>query len=50
MYWLEGDVLKLAKGERLTLRYRIIVHSGDAKAAGIGDLFRQYANEQAPKH
>jgi len=50
MYWLEGDVLKLAKGERLTLQYRIIVHSGDAKAAGIGDLFRQYANEQAPKH
>ena len=50
MYWIEGDVLKLTKGERLALRYRIIVHSGDAKAAGIGDLFRQYANEQAPKH
>jgi len=50
MYWLEGDVLKLAKGERLALRYRIVVHSGDAKAAGIGDLFRQYANEQPPRH
>jgi len=50
MYWIEGNVLKLAKGERLALRYRIIVHSGDAKAAGIGYLFRQYANEQAPKH
>ena len=50
MYWIEGDVLKLAKGEILALRYRVIVHSGDAKAAGIGDLFREYANEQTPKH
>ena len=50
MYWLEGDVLKLAKGERLALRYRVIVHSGDVMSAGITDLFREYANEQTPKH
>ena len=49
MYWLEGDVLKLAKGETLALRYRVVVHSGDTKAAGIADLFRQYANRQESK-
>ena len=49
MYWLEGDVLKLAKGETLALRYRVVIHSGHAKAAGVADLFRQYANQQASK-
>jgi hypothetical protein len=45
MYWLEGDVLKLAKGEKLALRYRVIVHSGDVKASGIAELFQKYTNE-----
>jgi hypothetical protein len=42
MYWLEGDKLNLAKGEPLTLEYRVIVHAGDAKAAKISDLFGEY--------
>jgi hypothetical protein len=42
MYWLEGDKLNLAKGEKLTLEYRVIVHVGDAKTANIAGLFEQY--------
>jgi len=42
MYWLEGDKLNLAKGEKLTLEYRVIVHAGDAKTANIAGLFSQY--------
>ena len=42
MYWLEGDKLNLAKGEKLTLEYRVVVHTGDAKTANIAELFNQY--------
>jgi len=42
MYWLEGDKLNLAKGEKLTLEYRVVVHAGDVKTANIAELFKQY--------
>ena len=42
MYWLEGDKLNLAKGEPLTLEYRVVVHAGDAQEAQITKLFEQY--------
>ena len=42
MYWLEGDKVNLAKGEKLTLEYRVVVHTGDAKTANIAELFNQY--------
>jgi len=42
MYWLEAGKLNLAKGEQLSLEYRVIVHTGDAKAADIAELFKQY--------
>jgi len=42
MFWLEGDRLDLAKGESLALRYRVVVHTGDAKAAQIGQRFEEY--------
>jgi len=42
MYWLTGDKLNLAKGEPLTLEYRVIVHTGDAQEAQITKLFEQY--------
>jgi hypothetical protein len=45
MFWLEDGRLELAKGEVLTLRYRVVVHSGDAKTAEIKEIFKQY--EQA---
>jgi hypothetical protein len=43
MFWLEGDRLELSKGQVLTLRYRVVVHAGDAKTAKISDIFQQYA-------
>jgi len=42
MYWLEGDKLNLAKGEKLTLEYRVVVHAGDAKTANVAGLFNRY--------
>ena len=42
MYWLEGDKLNLAKGEKLSLEYRVLVHAGDSKTANIAELFNRY--------
>lgn len=50
MYWLEGDRFALPRGERLTLSYRVVVHSGNAEEAGIADIFNQYgATAEAAK-
>jgi hypothetical protein len=43
MYWMEGDRLNLPKGESLTLRYRVVVHGGDADEADIAGLWEAYA-------
>ncbi len=48
MYWLEGDNLVLPKTEKLTLQYRVIIHSGDTKNAAIAGLFQQYSNTAKP--
>jgi len=45
MFWLEEGHLELPKGETLTLRYRVIIHSRDAKAADINALFKQYTQQ-----
>ena len=45
MFWPEGDGTELPRGDVLTLQYRIVVHAGDAEAAGIREIFSQY--EQA---
>ncbi|MCU0914421.1 MAG: PmoA family protein [Planctomycetes bacterium] len=42
MYWLEGDQLDLPKGQKLTLSYRVVVHSEDTQKAGIPALFEEY--------
>jgi len=42
MFWLEGDKLQLAKGEKLTLCYQVVVHSGDSMSAKIEEIFEQY--------
>jgi hypothetical protein len=42
MNWVEGGKLNLAKGEKLTLEYRVVVHAGDSKAANIAGLFDRY--------
>jgi hypothetical protein len=43
MFWLEDDRLELSKGQVLTLRYRVVIHAGDAKTAKISDIFQQYS-------
>ena len=42
MNWLEGGQLNLPKGQKLTLTYRVVVHSGDTQKAGIPALFDAY--------
>ena len=46
MYWPEnGTHIELGKGRPLRLRYRVVVHAGDAESAGIAEIFERY--EQA---
>jgi hypothetical protein len=42
MYWLPGDQLDLPQGEKLTLRYRVVVHAGDSQQAKIASFFNAY--------
>jgi len=42
MNWLEEGHIVLPQGEPLTLRYRVVVHAGDAETADIAGLFEQY--------
>jgi len=42
MNWLKGNRLELAKGETLTLRYRVVVHTGNSKSADIKGIFKRY--------
>ena len=46
MYWLEDDRLDLPQGQTLTLRYRVVVHSGNADDAQIATLFNTYKSEE----
>ena len=46
MYWPENrETTDLRKGEKINLRYRVLVHAGDSKQAGIVQLFEQYKKE-----
>jgi hypothetical protein len=42
MNWLENGKMNLAKGEKLTLEYRVVVHAGNSRTANITELFNQY--------
>ncbi len=42
MEWLGQDGMKLKQGEKLQLRYRVVVHAGDAKQANVEGLFQQW--------
>ncbi|HNS22802.1 MAG TPA: PmoA family protein [Sedimentisphaerales bacterium] len=48
MNWLEGGQLDLPKGEKLSLSYRVVVHSGDSQQAGIPALFDAYKQTAKP--
>lgn len=43
MFWLDDGRLDISKGKVITLTYRVLVHSGDVKAASVAGLFAQYA-------
>ena len=46
MYWPEdGESTAFEKGEELTLRYRVLVHSGSHEEANISAHFEKYTNE-----
>lgn len=46
MYWSEnGKTTDLKKGEKIALRYRVLIHKGDSQEAGIATLFEQYMKE-----
>lgn len=46
MYWPENDKeTQLKKGEVVRLRYRVLVHAGDTKQAGIASEFEKYKSE-----
>lgn len=43
MYWPEnGKTTELKKGEKINLRYRVLVHAGNSGEADIARLFEQY--------
>lgn len=46
MYWPENDEeILLEKGEKLTLRYRVVIHSGTHSDADIAGEFEKYKNQ-----
>ena len=46
MFWPEDDKeTRLKKGEIIKLRYRVLVHAGDTKHAGIEREFEKYKSE-----
>lgn len=42
MFWPQGDFTALPAREPVMLAYRVVVHAGDVKAAGIAELFGAY--------
>lgn len=46
MYWPQDDkATVMKKGEKLALRYRVLVHSGNHQTANISSLFEKYKSE-----
>jgi hypothetical protein len=42
MEWLGQEGFALKRGERLPLRYRVVIHGGDVRQANIETLFQQW--------
>lgn len=46
MYWPADDkTTELKKGEKVALRYRVLLHAGDSQQAGIAGQFETYKGE-----
>ena len=41
----QTELVKLAKGDHLKLRYGILVHRGDAKESKLANIFKQFAKD-----
>jgi hypothetical protein len=39
----EESKLTLAKGEKLTFLWRVVIHPGDAESAHVADLYRTFS-------
>ncbi len=44
MEWLGPEGYRLKRGTQLRLSYRVVVHAGDARQAGIRSLFEEWRN------
>lgn len=44
MQWLEGGKVIFKEGETLSMKYRVIIHNGDSKAANIAELYNKWVN------
>jgi hypothetical protein len=40
------DLVKLAKGEHLKLRYGILLHTGDATQGQVAEMYKKFAAKQ----
>lgn len=46
MFWPKDDIATvLKKGDKVKLRYRVLIHGGDTQQAGIERLYEQYKQE-----
>jgi hypothetical protein len=39
----EESQMKLAKGQKMTFRWRVVIHPGDADSVHLADLYKEYA-------
>ncbi|MBX7257117.1 MAG: PmoA family protein [Candidatus Hydrogenedentes bacterium] len=46
--WPQNDPYTLKPGESFTLRYRLVIHKGDATKAKLGSLFEDYQKSAKP--
>jgi hypothetical protein len=37
---------KLALGQKLTFRWRVVIHPGDATSGGVADLYKEFATKR----
>jgi hypothetical protein len=40
------DLVRLAKGEHLKLRYGLLIHPGDAREGKVAEYYEQFAREK----
>lgn len=45
MQWLEDGYVDFKTGETLSMKYRVIIHSGDSKAVAIAELYDEWVKE-----